>query len=85
MSSVFEFIHIDPHYNPTAQLFGGRWIPIRPQTDAALAIAIMYVWIKEDLYDVDYVRTRTTGFDEWRAYVMGEERRRAEDARMAGA
>ena len=24
---------------------GGRWIPIRPGTDAALAIAIMYVWI----------------------------------------
>lgn len=67
------FIHIDPHYNPTAQLFGGRWIPIRPATDAALAIAIMYVWIKEGLYDVDYVRTRTTGFDEWRAYVMGDD------------
>ena len=67
-----EFIHIDPHYNPTAQLFGGRWIPIRPGTDAALAIAIMYVWIKEGLYDVEYVRTRTTGFEEWRAYVMGE-------------
>ena len=72
VSSVFEFIHIDPHYNPTAQLLGGRWIPIRPATDAALAIAIMYVWIKENLYDADYVRTRTTGFDEWRAYVMGE-------------
>jgi molybdopterin guanine dinucleotide-containing S/N-oxide reductase-like protein len=67
-----EFVHIDPHYNSTAQLFGGRWIPIRPQTDAALAIAIMYVWIKEGLYDAEYVRTRTTGFDEWRAYVMGE-------------
>jgi len=67
-----EFIHIDPHYNPTAQLFGGRWIPIRPATDAALAIAIMYVWIEEGLYDADYVRTRTTGFGEWRAYVMGE-------------
>ena len=66
------FIHIDPHYNPTAQLFGGRWIPIRPATDAALAIAIMYVWIDEGLYDAEYVRTRTTGFEEWRAYVMGE-------------
>ncbi|HTU00387.1 MAG TPA: molybdopterin-dependent oxidoreductase, partial [Candidatus Sulfotelmatobacter sp.] len=67
-----EFIHIDPHYNSTAQLFGGRWIPIRPQTDAALAIAIMHVWIQEGLYDAEYVRTRTTGFEEWRAYVMGE-------------
>lgn len=68
-----EFIHIDPHHNPTAQLFGGKWIPIRPTTDAALAIAIMYVWMTEGLYDKDYVENKTTGFDEWRAYVLGEE------------
>ena len=67
-----EFVHIDPHYNPTAQLLGGRWIPIRPQTDAALAQAIMYVWVTEGLYDRDYVATRTTGFDEWKAYLLGE-------------
>ena len=66
-----EFVHIDPHLNPTAQLLGGRWIPIRPGTDAAMAAAIMYVWVEEDLYDKEYVRTRTTGFDEWRDYLLG--------------
>ncbi|MEO0495958.1 MAG: molybdopterin-dependent oxidoreductase [Pseudomonadota bacterium] len=68
-----EFVHIDPHFNPTAQLFGGKWLPIKPTTDAAFAIAIMNVWIAEGLYDQDYVERLTTGFDEWRAYVMGEE------------
>lgn len=67
-----KFVHIDPHNNPTAQLLGGRWIPIRPQTDAALAQAIMYVWATEGLYDKEYVATRTTGFDEWKAYLLGE-------------
>jgi trimethylamine-N-oxide reductase (cytochrome c) len=67
-----EFVHIDPHYNPTAQLLGGRWIPIRPQTDAALAQAIMHVWVTEGLYDRDYVATRTTGFDEWKSYLLGD-------------
>ena len=67
-----EFVHIDPHCNPTAQLLGGRWFPVRPQTDAALAQAIMYVWVTEGLYDQDYVATRTTGFDEWKAYLLGE-------------
>ncbi|WP_445400750.1 molybdopterin-dependent oxidoreductase [Zobellella sp. An-6] len=67
-----DFIHIDPHFNPTAQLLGGRWVPLRPGSDAALAQAIMYVWVTEDLYDRDYVETRTTGFDEWRAYLLGE-------------
>lgn len=67
-----EFVHIDPHCNPTAQLLGGRWIPIRPQTDAALATAIMHVWATEDLYDKAYVATRTTGFGDWKAYLLGE-------------
>ncbi len=66
-----EFVHIDPHCTPTAQLLGGRWIPIRPGTDAALAIAIMNVWVREGLYDKDYVEKRTTGFDEWRDYLLG--------------
>ena len=68
-----EFVHIDPHFNPTAQLYGGRWIPVRPGTDAALAAAIMQVWIVEGLYDKEYVRDRTTGFELWRAYLLGDD------------
>jgi len=66
-----KFIHIDPFYNPTVQLLGGRWIPIKPTTDPALAHAIMYVWATEDLYDKDYIERCTTGFDEWKAYLLG--------------
>ena len=66
-----EFIHIDPHYNPTAQLLGGKWFPIKPTTDPALAMAIMHVWVTEGLYDQAYVASRTTGFEEWRDYLLG--------------
>ncbi|MBI5922051.1 MAG: molybdopterin-dependent oxidoreductase [Betaproteobacteria bacterium] len=68
-----EFVHIDPHCNTTAQLFGGRWIPLKPGTDPALAIAIMYIWLTEGLYDKDYVEKRTTGFDQWSAYLLGKD------------
>jgi trimethylamine-N-oxide reductase (cytochrome c) len=68
-----EFVHIDPFRNPTAQLLGGRWIPIRPTTDPALAHAIMHVWVTEDLYDKDYIERCTTGFDEWREYLLGRD------------
>ena len=68
-----QFVHIDPHFNPTAQWLGGRWVPIRPGTDAALAMAIMQVWIAEDLYDRDYVRDRTTGFETWRDHLLGHD------------
>ncbi len=64
-------VHINPHYCPTASFVGGKWFPIRPGTDTAMAIAIMYVWITEDRYDKFFVENRTTGFDEWRDYVLG--------------
>jgi len=68
-----KLVHIDPYYNHTAALFGGKWLAPRPATSHALAMAIAYVWITEDLYDKEYIAKRTTGFDEWKAYVLGEE------------
>ncbi|CAG4882747.1 Pyrogallol hydroxytransferase large subunit [Georgfuchsia toluolica] len=68
-----EFVHIDPYMNSTAKLFGGRWIPIKAGTDPAMAHAIMHVWLTEGLYDKDYVETRTTGFDQWAAYLLGKD------------
>ena len=67
-----ELVHIDPYYNHTAALFGGKWLAPRPATGNALALAIAYVWISEGLYDREYVSARTTGFDEWKAYILGQ-------------
>ena len=68
-----KFVHIDPYWNHTAALLGGKWIAPRPNTDPALAQAICHVWIDEGLYDKDFVKNRTTGFDEWADYIMGRE------------
>lgn len=67
-----KVVHIDPYYNTSAQFLPGKWICPKPTTSPALALAIAYVWIKEGLYDKEYVATRTVGFDAWKAYVMGE-------------
>lgn len=67
-----ETVHINPHYSPTAAFTGGKWLAIRPGTDTALALAVMHVWIEEELYDRFFVYERATGFDEWKAYVLGE-------------
>ena len=68
-----DFVHIDPHYNDTAQMLGGKWLSPKPTTDPALAMAIAYVWMTEDLYDRDYVAKRTEGFEVWQDYVLGRE------------
>jgi molybdopterin guanine dinucleotide-containing S/N-oxide reductase-like protein len=68
-----KMVHIDPYYNHTAALFGGKWFAPRPSTGNSLSLAIAYVWITEDLYDKEYIATRTTGFDQWKDYILGKE------------
>ncbi|QTA81122.1 Molybdopterin oxidoreductase [Desulfonema limicola] len=67
-----KMVHIDPYYNHTAALMGGKWIAPRPDTGNAMSLAIAYVWITEDLYDKEYVRDRTKGFEKWKDYILGK-------------
>ncbi len=68
-----KMVHIDPFYNHTAALLGGKWLAPRPATGNALPLAIAYVWITEGLYDKEYVAQRTYGFDQWKEYILGKE------------
>lgn len=68
-----EMVHIDPFFNETAAFLGGKWIAPRPTTSPALAQAITHVWIKEELYDSEYVERCTTGFKKWATYILGQD------------
>ena len=68
-----KMVHIDPYYNHTAALLGGKWLAPLPDTGNAMGLAIAHVWITEDLYDKEYVATRTNGFEIWQDYIMGKE------------
>ncbi|MET4239747.1 molybdopterin oxidoreductase family protein [Bradyrhizobium sp. RT10b] len=58
-----KIVSIDPLRSKTAAQ--ADWhIPIKPGTDAALALGMMNVIISEGLYDRDYVERYTAGFDE---------------------
>lgn len=66
-------VYICPDVNYGCALHADKWIPILPNTDAALQLAIIYTWIIEDSYDKDYVKTHTVGFDKFSDYVLGKE------------
>jgi trimethylamine-N-oxide reductase (cytochrome c) len=66
-------IYICPDLNYGAAVHADKWIPIRPNTDAALQLAIAHTWITEGSYDKEYVKTHTYGFDKFAEYVMGKE------------
>jgi trimethylamine-N-oxide reductase (cytochrome c) len=66
-------VYICPDLNYAAAVHADKWIPVLPNTDAALQLAIAYVWIIEGIYDKDYVATHSVGFDKFADYVMGRE------------
>jgi len=68
-------IYICPDVNYAAAIHADKWIPIRPNTDAAMHLAIAYTWITEGTYDKKYVATHTFGFDKFEEYVLGKEDR----------
>jgi trimethylamine-N-oxide reductase (cytochrome c) len=68
-----EMVHIDPYYNHTAALHGGKWFAPKPGTDAAMAMAIAHVWMTEGLYDKKFVAERSIGFEVWRDYILGKD------------
>lgn len=68
-----KHIHIAPDVNYTNAIHADKWIPVLPNTDAALQLAIIYTWIDEGTYDKEYVETHVEGFDWLEYYVMGRE------------
>lgn len=42
-----------------------QWVAVAPGTEAALALAIAQIMVKENLYDADFVKSHVTGFEDW--------------------
>jgi len=57
-------IAIDPRRGETAREAAASWIPIRPGSDGALALALIGVLVEEELYDERFARDWTVGFPE---------------------
>ena len=67
-----KLVVFDPRRSETAAA-ATEWIPLKPNTDAAVAMAMCYVIIKNNLYDKEFVGKWTHGFDEFKKRLMGEE------------
>jgi molybdopterin guanine dinucleotide-containing S/N-oxide reductase-like protein len=66
-------IYVAPDVNYASAVHGDKWIPVLPNTDAALYLAIAYTWFKEGTYDKEYLETHAYGVDKFEDYVMGKE------------
>ena len=64
-----KIISIKPTMEPDVAL-SDLWIPIRPGTDAALALAMLHIIINEKLYDPNFVEKWTYGFEELSDHIQ---------------
>jgi len=66
-----KVVVIDPRYSVTAAK-ADKWIPIKPGTDAALAMSIANVIISEGLYDSEFISNWTNGFEEYKNLALSQ-------------
>lgn len=59
-----KFIYIDSRMS-LAGANADRWIPILPGTFGALALGIAFVLIREELYDKEFIKNHSFGFEDW--------------------
>lgn len=70
-STPLEFIYVDPVFNTTASK-ADQWVPIKPGTDGALALALAKILIDQNKYDATWVANYTLGFGEFQKYLNGD-------------
>lgn len=63
-------IAIDPRYTDTVAK-ADEWIPVRPGSDTALALAMVNVILRENRHDAAYVAAHVHGFDALREHING--------------
>lgn len=63
-----KLIVVDPCKSDNAK-HADMWLPLKPGTDAALLFGWLKVILDEELYDKDFVRDWTVGFEELKARV----------------
>ena len=52
-------IYICPDLNYGAAVHADKWIPVLPNTDTALQLAIAYQWLTNNTYDKEYIAKHT--------------------------
>lgn len=67
-----SFVNIGPVRDDQCAEANGRWLPIRPGTDVALMAAIGYTLVTEDLTDEGFLASHCVGWQQMKAYFLGE-------------
>jgi biotin/methionine sulfoxide reductase len=60
------FVNVSPVRQDLGEVPGAEWIPIRPNTDTAVMLALAHVLVAENLHDRAFLETHCVGFERFR-------------------
>ncbi len=66
-----ELVVISPNRADIPPGLNARWIPIRPNTDTAMMLAMIQVLVAEGVHDAAFLKTHCVGFEALQNYLMG--------------
>ncbi|SED86699.1 molybdopterin-dependent oxidoreductase [Rhodobacter sp. 24-YEA-8] len=67
-----RFVNVSPLRDDTPAELDPEWLALRPNTDVALMLALAHVLEAEGRADHAFLDRYTTGYDRFRAYLMGQ-------------
>ena len=81
-----RFVNFSPVRDDLAVPGGAvEWIAVRPGTDTAVMLALACEIVRAGLHDTDFLARHCTGFETWRAHLLGQDDGIVKDADWAGA
>jgi biotin/methionine sulfoxide reductase len=78
-------VNVSPIREDGPDAVAPEWIPIRPNTDTALLLALTHTLVAERLHDEAFLARYCVGFERVRAYLAGAADGQAKDATWAAA
>ena len=80
-----EIINVSPQNSDlsAAGAAAAQWVPIRPGTDSALILGICHELLVNNLHDEEFLERCTSGWKEFKSYLLGESGGAARTAQWA--
>ncbi len=66
-----DFVIVSPNRGDVPDFLRAQWVPIRPNTDTAVMLAMAHTLVAEDRYDAEFLSRHCTGFETFRRYLLG--------------
>jgi biotin/methionine sulfoxide reductase len=80
-----EVVNVSPVRDDGPQAAKASWIPIRPNTDTAMLLALTHTLVALGLHDESFLSRCCVGFERVQPYLMGETDGKPKDADWAAA